>query len=201
MAGLSVLSGGLVPANTASAAAVSQILDLALGELFSPYMEKYMSQEQKSLTELYASYLVKFTRWHRENTKSGAKSSGGMFDRMVDKIAQAAQNTNASATAASMGQQGASGLKHLMKLGGLNLSDKQRRDSSDSLHSMAQSQGHAPERSSLGASTSAQQQEMHVPLMVTEKDGEVSLEVAERMLKWHAEAVGRMLELSSPSEA
>ena len=163
-----------------------------------------MSQEQKSLTELYASYLVKFTRWHRENSKSGSKSTGGMFDRMVDKITNAAQNTNASAAAASMGQQGASSLKHLMKLGGLNLSDKQRRESSDSLHSLAQGQAHPPERTSLGASTlgqsQQQQQEMHVPLMITDKDGEISLEVAERTLKWHAEAVGRMLELSAPSE-
>jgi hypothetical protein len=31
-------------------------------------------------------------------------------------------------------------------------------------------------------------------------DGELKLEVAERMLKWHAEAVGRMVELSAPSD-
>lgn len=204
MAGLSVLSGTLIPTNTASAAAVSLILDLALGELFSPYMEKYMAQEQKSLTELYASYLVKFTRWHRDNSKSGAKSSGGMFDRMVDKITTAAQNTSVTASAERMGQQGASSLKHLMKLGGLNISDKQRSQSSDSLHFLGQSQQQNQSqphgRSSLGDSTTSLQ-EMHVPLMVTEKDGQISLEVAERMLKWHAEAVGRMLELSTPSEA
>jgi hypothetical protein len=31
-------------------------------------------------------------------------------------------------------------------------------------------------------------------------DGELKLEIAERMLKWHAEAVGRMVELSAPSD-
>lgn len=31
-------------------------------------------------------------------------------------------------------------------------------------------------------------------------DGQLRLEIAERMLKWHAEAMGRMIELSSPSD-
>jgi exocyst complex component 5 len=31
-------------------------------------------------------------------------------------------------------------------------------------------------------------------------DGELKLGIAERMLKWHAEAVGRMVELSVPSD-
>ena len=33
-----------------------------------------------------------------------------------------------------------------------------------------------------------------------EGDGVLRLEVAEHMLKWHAEAVGRMVELSPPSD-
>ena len=33
-------------------------------------------------------------------------------------------------------------------------------------------------------------------LMFQEGDGALGLEVAEKMLKWHAEAVGRMVELS-----
>ena len=64
IAGVSVLSGNLLPTNAASIAAVSLILDMALEELFAPYMDKYIEKEQKSLTELYAAYLAKFTRWH-----------------------------------------------------------------------------------------------------------------------------------------
>ena len=208
MAGLSVLSGNLLFANTASAAAVSLVLDMALEELFTPYIDKYIDKEQKSLTELYASYLIKFTRWHRQNTKarggtaagSGQGGPGSMFDRMVNQITTAAQNSNA---ASAVQQEGARGLKHLMKLGGISLSDKQRRDSTDSLHSLSQSTGgNADQRNSPGTGTSqAQQTDMHIPLVVTEKDGEISLEVAERMLRWHAEAVGRMIELSPPPEA
>lgn len=36
--------------------------------------------------------------------------------------------------------------------------------------------------------------------LLSEEDGRLSLEVAERMLKWHAEAVGRCVELNSTSE-
>jgi hypothetical protein len=35
---------------------------------------------------------------------------------------------------------------------------------------------------------------------VNPADGIVSAEMAERMLRWHAEAVGRVVELSAPSE-
>ena len=31
-------------------------------------------------------------------------------------------------------------------------------------------------------------------------DGVATLQMAERMLKWHAEAIGRVVELSSPSD-
>lgn len=64
VANVSILSGNLLPTNAASIAAVSMVLDMALEELFTPYMDKYIEKEQKSLTELYAAYLAKFTRWH-----------------------------------------------------------------------------------------------------------------------------------------
>lgn len=38
------------------------------------------------------------------------------------------------------------------------------------------------------------------PLGSNDKDGLLRLEVAERMLKWHAEAIGRMVELSVPAD-
>jgi hypothetical protein len=64
MANLSVLSGNLPNSNVASTAAVSTMLDVALEELFQPYIDKYIEREQKSLTELYAVYLARFTKWH-----------------------------------------------------------------------------------------------------------------------------------------
>ena len=35
---------------------------------------------------------------------------------------------------------------------------------------------------------------------IREVDGELSVEVAEKMLKWHAEAIGRCVELSPPND-
>ena len=46
--------------------AVSAMLDSALEELFTPYLEggRYLEKEGKSLTELYAGKLLRFTNWH-----------------------------------------------------------------------------------------------------------------------------------------
>jgi hypothetical protein len=35
---------------------------------------------------------------------------------------------------------------------------------------------------------------------VREEDGQLSIDIAEKMLKWHAEAIGRCVELSSASD-
>lgn len=35
---------------------------------------------------------------------------------------------------------------------------------------------------------------------VREEDGQLTLEMAEKMLKWHAEAIGRCVELTAPQE-
>lgn len=45
---------------------VSQMLDQSIEELFVPYMEgtRYLEKEGKSLTELYAGRLIRFTNWH-----------------------------------------------------------------------------------------------------------------------------------------
>lgn len=45
---------------------MAAMLDLAMEELFVPYMEgsRYLEKEGKSLTELYAGKLLRFTNWH-----------------------------------------------------------------------------------------------------------------------------------------
>lgn len=47
-------------------AAVGAMLEVAMEELFVPYMEgtRYLDKEAKSVTELYASKLLRFTNWH-----------------------------------------------------------------------------------------------------------------------------------------
>lgn len=50
--------------------------------------------------------------------------------------------------------------------------------------------------SGVTSSNGEKEPEIHVD----PNDGLLKLEVAERMLRWHAEAVGRMVELSAPSD-
>lgn len=198
ISGVSVLSGNPTTLSTNTTAS-TLILDLALAELFSPYLDKYIDREQKSLTELYASCLVKFTRWHRLHSKTKATGSN-MFDRMVDKITTAAQNANvsdkASSAASAMQNEGARGLKQLMKLSGINTSDK-RRESGEASSPTIKSPPNGGLRDSSNGSTSNGDELLNV----TDEDGQINLFIAERMLRWHAEAVGRMLELTPPPEA
>lgn len=57
---------GIPGAGGVGVAAVSAMLDGAMEELFVPYMEgtRYLEKESKSLTELYAGKLLRFTNWH-----------------------------------------------------------------------------------------------------------------------------------------
>lgn len=219
MSGVSVLSGSSMPATGANAAAVSLLLDLALAELFTPYIDKYVEKEQKNLTELYAGFLVKFTKWHvsrapqvgvntprrhlqtyrlttstllqRLNSKAKSQSGSSVFDRMVNQITTAARDAHVPSAVSS---EGAKRMKHLMKLGGINYGTDKRRESSESLnqHSTA---GNGPSQTASGGSGQDD------GLRVTAEDARINLDVAERMLRWHAEAVGRMLELVPASEA
>ena len=108
---------------------------------------------------------------------------------MVDRIAAATKDSNvtdkASSAASAIGQ---SGFKQLLKLGGIN--EEPRRSSAD-----------AGSGSVGGLGTSQRAGSVQHGLVVTDADGHISLDIAERMLTWHAEAVGRMIELSNPNDA
>lgn len=53
-------------ATAATAVTVTAMLETAMEELFVPYTEgqRYLERESKSLSELYASFLTNFTRYH-----------------------------------------------------------------------------------------------------------------------------------------
>ncbi|KAG0655950.1 Exocyst complex component 5 [Rhodotorula mucilaginosa] len=177
-------------AGSAGIVAVTQMLDHSMDELFVPYMEgsRYMDKEGKNLTELYAATLIRFTNWHRAVNK--AKSSNTIFDRMVNQLSnaahQAAHSSSGETTAAGPGgspqissnheqTHDASRLDRLMKFSGLSaIVDKTGSSSHNSAADPSQ--------------------------MFEEGDGELHVSTAEKMLEWHAEAVGRMVELSPASD-
>ncbi|BGP13181.1 hypothetical protein JCM10213_000239 [Rhodosporidiobolus nylandii] len=193
---LSPASGAFPPgaagAGGVGIAAVSQMLDGSMEELFVPYMEgsRYLDKEGKSLTELYAGKLIRFTNWHRAMNK--AKPSNTIFDRVVNQLSsaahQAAHGTSASlssdpSSTATAVASDPSRLDRLMKFSGLsNIVEK------------------APAASSATASPAHHGEESSPEMMYEEGDGELSVETAEKMLEWHAEAVGRMVELSAASD-
>ena len=103
-----------------------------------------------------------------------AKPSNTIFDRMVNQLTTAAhQASNATAHHPSHHpaeqHHDTSRLDRLMKLSGLATIAKEKIIGEDA----------QPEQ------------------MFEDGDGALDLAVAEKMLKWHAEAVGRMVELSA----
>ncbi|GAA6011420.1 hypothetical protein JCM11491_002777 [Sporobolomyces phaffii] len=194
---------------------VSQMLDQSIEELFVPYMEgtRYLDKEGKSLTELYAGKLIRFTNWHRATNK--AKSGNTIFDRMVTQLSNAAHQAHlssssststlssaatggigspsnnsavpsnaATGSSATEAANDSSRLDRLMKFSGLsNIVDKASSSSSPTIGS------HEEGGSGAGGGAGGMK-------MFEEGDGELSLDTAERMLEWHAEAIGRMVELS-----
>jgi exocyst complex component 5 len=52
----------------------------------------------------------------------------------------------------------------------------------------------------LGGISTDKLQEKPGDEMVREEDGQLNLDMAEKMLKWHAEAIGRCVELSPPND-
>jgi hypothetical protein len=105
-----------------------------------------------------------------------AKTGNTIFDRMVNQITtaahQAASVPESSPSSSSGGE--SSRLGQLMKLSGM---------------------------SSLSSSTSTKEKKLEDLQSTVEKwEGELDLGTAEKMLKWHAEAIGRMVELSSAGD-
>ena len=188
--GISLQSGpGAAAAAAAGTSALGVMLDQAVEELFVPYMEgfKYLERESRSLTELYAAYLLRFSNYHRaaHHTKTST-----IFDRVRTQIAStntgsAASASSAATTASKSTSFGFSKLSNLVDrarvaAGAASTASSTDATLVDSRHSTEG--GDAPGD------------------IVEERDGELNLEVAERMLRWHAEAIGRCVDLSSSSE-
>ncbi|KAH8915622.1 Sec10-domain-containing protein, partial [Atractiella rhizophila] len=157
-----------------SIGSLTGMLDQIVEEVFVPWMEaegnRYLEKEVKSLNELYASFLLKFTEWHRQANKT--KPSNTLFDRMVNQVSAAAHAAQTSAASSFQTQADSaeySRFKNLLKISGMSKSE-------------------------------GKEEIVEERVDVKEGDGNLDLERAEKMLKWHAEAVGRMVELSPPGD-
>ncbi|KAG9019684.1 Exocyst complex component 5 [Tulasnella sp. 427] len=171
------------------------MLESAMEELFVHYIEgtKYLEKESKSLGELYSEYLTRFTKVHlMMRTKA---TGGGLLDRIANQLSSGT-GTSLSATAASSSASSAfaqlRGMASSMKLSAYPGSAA----SPVALNPPVSLHGPAPDASKPSAATTAAGHSESV----NEADGILSLDTAEKMLKWHAEAIGRCVEMSPAAE-
>ncbi|KAF8338920.1 exocyst complex component Sec10-domain-containing protein [Cantharellus anzutake] len=183
-----LLSGG------AGTLSIPSLLDTAMEELFVPYIEgtKYIERESKNLNELYfgaasgAGLLDKFSKWH------SASASGSSFP-----LTGSGASTVASSVASSS-------MKLLDRFGGSGTAATASSASAAFLNNIGrQWRGAVSSPSSTNALTepdtdanNGKVDEDATSKSATEEDGRLSVDLAETVLKWHAEAVGRCVELS-----
>lgn len=183
---------------------LTAMLESAVEEIFIPYMEgsKYVERESKNLTELYTAYLAKFTTFHRTSAK--VKTST-IFDRV--RAAAGGSTSPAPAAASSSGSTSAQGSSSAQlplpaktsafsKLSGF----VDRARGASNTHQQQQTTAGLVEGDSMDHPSEAVTPVTASHDDASDSDGELTLTVAERMLRWHAEAIGRCVDLSSPSD-
>lgn len=182
-----------------SGSSLSIMLESAVEDIFLPYMEgaKYLERESKNLTELYASYLAAFHASHRSTAK--AKSTT-IFDRV--RAAAGGSNspvnhpTGSSSTLSNSGQSAVTPSTATKTSAFSKISGFVDRARGASQPQQLQQATAVTEDDITGEATPT----TTVTDQTEETEGELSLSVAERMLRWHAEAIGRCVDLSNQSD-
>lgn len=179
-----------------AAGPLSVTLDQALTEMFIPWIggTHYLDSESKNLVELYTGLLSRFTRYHEKILKAKPNS---LLDRVVNSSAPAAtvsamtagiskytnlfassatsaftSNTGGVAKPPAVPSRSASRAGNLTPRVTLSRADSHRNGGDET-----------PEEDRLFPA-----------------DGMITVDMAERMFRWHAEAIGRVVELSPAGE-
>lgn len=193
----------------ASVSPLATMLDQSLDELFVPYMEgiRYIDRESRSLSDLYAGLLSKYIAFHRTAAvvKKDKGSGNTIFDRMRNQISAASDASSSTSslgtgTAASHASTAASSTTSTSKTSFFklsNLADRVRGTNTN--HSVGSSNAGSTSAESSADGHHAPGSHHHEDDF-DDSDGDLSLEVAEKMLRWHAESIGRCVDLSSPTE-
>ncbi|RXK37429.1 exocyst complex component protein [Tremella mesenterica] len=198
------------------------MLDHALEEIFVPWLEgsRYLESETKNLVELYAGLLSRFTRYHETVLKAKPNS-------LLDKVVHQLSSSSSAATSSSTAQAAAAAMSKYANMftASAERATKALQTSSQPPYQLPGSQrtsqiSQAPGSkilrgtdspkgavTPLGKPEVKRQDSMRGELVnrgledkVWSTDGVLTVEMSERMLKWHAEAVGRIVELSSSGE-
>ncbi|OWZ69775.1 hypothetical protein AYX14_04824 [Cryptococcus neoformans] len=205
-------SSSRAPAPAGSGGSFSAFLDRALEEMYVPWLEgtRYLECESKNLVELYAGLLSRFTRYHETVLQAKPNS-------LVNKVVHQLASSSSAATTSSTAQTAAAAISKYANLFTSSTNPKTG-TATPTLPPSFQKSGLAGQmRGVNGADTSAWGTGSSTPVIrsvagqelkgdlvnkgledkVWSTDGILAPAMAERMLKWHAEAVGRAVELSN----
>ncbi|KAH8084591.1 exocyst complex component Sec10-domain-containing protein [Filobasidium floriforme] len=176
---------------------LASMLDTAMEEMFSQYIEggRYLELEGKWMAIAYKDLAHKYQRFHETQIKS---KPGNLLDRVVDKLSTntgssgvvpAAPSATSSATSAAAAW--------LHRYGGNALTGVTGSKDITRSTTPAQSGASSPVTARNAA---GQQPHQNGTEGLNQADGVVKLEIIEKFLRIHAEAVGRVVELSVGGE-
>ncbi|ODN86325.1 exocyst complex component protein [Cryptococcus wingfieldii CBS 7118] len=168
---------------------LSAYLDRVLEEMYVPWLEgsRYLESESKNLVELYAGLLSRFTRYHETVLEAKPNS---LLNKVVHQLAS---SSSAASSATSSSAQTAA--QAIGRYANLFTSTKDNPSGTSTPIVNAQAAAIAA-GGTAGARTDAVSKGLEDRDRVWSTDGVVTVGMAERMLRWHAEAVGRCVELS-----
>ncbi|WVR04528.1 hypothetical protein IAU60_001532 [Kwoniella sp. DSM 27419] len=199
--------------STAAGGPLASMLDHALEEMFVPWLEgtRYLESESKNLVELYAGLLSRFTRYHETVLKAKPNS---LLDKVVNQLA----TSSTAATSSSTAQTAAAAISKYANLFTSSGANRSAASSSVQAKPFGPNAAHLNIPGTGARTTGADTGGTITPIgrpglqrqdtlkgelvnkgledKVWSVDGILTIEMAERMLKWHAEAVGRAVELS-----
>ena len=180
-----LVASGPAPGGTGQVVPVSMMLETAMDELFMPFTEgqKYLERDSKNLGELYSSYLYRFTRYHVSSFVSPTSYDKTHLTSMIQESVSKSKTSNLL-----------NRVVHQINAAASNTSS-----TTGSTTTTAQAAAAFMKFSGLGSAAEREKEKLGEEL-VREEDGRLSIDVSEKMLKWHAEAVGRCVELSSTSD-
>ena len=153
----------------AGGSVLGAMLDQSVDELFSPYLDhvRYLDRECRLLSGLYAAALQAFFTWHRQTIKA-SRANATIFSRVRDQFTGSNNSLGSSMAFATLADSAGYGAAAPMS------SFKRLVDRAS------------------GAASLEDDAALPAP---TQEQGELTIGLAERMLRWHAEALGRCVDL------
>ncbi|TXT10705.1 hypothetical protein VHUM_02210 [Vanrija humicola] len=176
---------------------LAALLDQSLQEIFVPWLEgsRYLDLETKNLVELYGGVLARFSAYHEAVAKVKPTN---LLDRVVNTMPGTAAPNAFHATTTMFARYGSMlSSSATSVLPGNNSRPAVPSRSTARLSVQGGSGSLTPTN---GPSRQGSLREDPGDERRLESDGQVSIAMAERMLRWHAEAVGRIVELSGAAD-